>query len=153
MAFLSCSKLTSCAVFLCAVTRPWPLRLDGPPAVKTQLLAARGGNARARCLRPLGRPPQSRRLDTRRLAPPALRMARLPRGVSLRRRSPTSQQQKVANETVVGAIGPSKEVSQAVRRRSLVGMPQATRETPLRDGGTFVLGCPTGETVGNQKQK
>ena len=23
---------------------------------------------------------------------------------------------------------------------------------PLRDGGTFVLGCPTGETVGNQKQ-
>ena len=149
---LRCTRRVSCAVFLYAATRPWPLRLDGPPAVKTQLLAARGGDARARCLRPLGRPPQSRRLDTRRLAPPALHVARLLRCVSLRRRSLTSQQQKVANETVVGAIGPSKEVSQAVRRRSSVGMPQATRETPLRDGGTFVLGCPTGGTAGNQKQ-
>ena len=149
---LRCTRRVSCAVFLYAATRPWPLRLDGPPAVKTQLLAARGGDARARCLRPLGRPPQSRRLDTRRLAPPALPVARLLRCVSLRRRTLTSQQQKVANETVVGAIGPSKEVSQAVQRRSSVGMPQATRETPLRDGGTFVLGCPTGETAGNQKQ-
>ena len=45
---------------------------------------------------------------------------------------------KVADETVVGAIGPSKEVSQAVRRRSSVGMPQATRETPF---GTVVPSC------------
>ena len=46
-------KLSSCAVFLYAVTRSWPLRLDGPPAVKTQLLAAHRVDARARCLRPL----------------------------------------------------------------------------------------------------
>ena len=135
---LRCTRRVSCAVFLYAATRPWPLRLDGPPAVKTQLLAARGGDARARCLRPLGWPPQSRRLDTRRLAPPALYAARLLRCVSLRRRSLTSQQQKVANETVVGAIGPSKEVSQAARRRSSVCMPRATRETPF---GTVVPSC------------
>ena len=36
-----------------------------PPAVESLLLAARRGDARARCSRPLGRPPHSRRLDTR----------------------------------------------------------------------------------------
>ena len=36
-----------------------------PPAVESLLLAARRGDARARCSRPLGRPPLSRRLDTR----------------------------------------------------------------------------------------
>ena len=36
-----------------------------PPAVESLLLAARRGDARARCSRPLGRPPRSRRLDTR----------------------------------------------------------------------------------------
>ena len=87
---LRCTRRVSCAVFLYAVTRPWPLRLDGPPAVKTQLLAARGGDARARCLRPLGWPPQSRRLDTRRLAPPALYAARLLRCVSLRSHTPVA---------------------------------------------------------------
>ena len=35
-----------------------------PPAVKSLLLAARRGDACARCSRPLGRPPRSRRLDT-----------------------------------------------------------------------------------------
>ena len=34
------------------------------PAVESLLLAARRGDARARCSRPLGRPPRSRRLDT-----------------------------------------------------------------------------------------
>ena len=87
---LRCTRRVSCAVFLYAATRPWPLRLDGPPAVKTQLLAARGGDARARCLRPLGWPPQSRRLDTRRLAPPALYAARLLRCVSLRGHTPVA---------------------------------------------------------------
>ena len=87
---LRCTRRVSCAVFLYAVTRPWPLRLDGPPAVKTQLLAARGGDARARCLRPLGWPPQSRRLGTRRLAPPALYAARLLRCVSLRSHTPVA---------------------------------------------------------------
>ena len=36
-----------------------------PPAVESLLLAARRGDARARCSRPLGRPPRSRRLNTR----------------------------------------------------------------------------------------
>ena len=36
-----------------------------PPAVESLLLAARRGDARARCSRPLGRPPLSRRPDTR----------------------------------------------------------------------------------------
>ena len=35
------------------------------PAVESLLLAARRGDARARCSRPLGRPPRSRRLNTR----------------------------------------------------------------------------------------
>ena len=48
-------------------------------------------------------------------------------------------EQKVADETVDGAIGPSKEVSQAVRRRSSVGkLSMATRETPF---GTVVPSC------------
>ena len=36
-----------------------------PPAVKSLRLAARRGDARARCLRPLGRPPRSQRLGPR----------------------------------------------------------------------------------------
>ena len=87
---LRCTRRASLAVFLYAVTRPWPLRLDGPPAVKTQLLAARGGGAHARCLRPLGWPSQSRRIDTRRLAPPALYAARLLRCVPLRGHTPVA---------------------------------------------------------------
>ena len=87
---LRCTRRVSCAVLHYAVTRPWPLRLDGPPAVKAQLLAAHRGDARARCLRPLGWPPQSRRLGTRRLAPPALYAARLLRCVSLRGHTPVA---------------------------------------------------------------
>ena len=66
-----------------------------PPAVESRLLAARRGAARARCSRPLGRPPRSRRPDTR---PPldaaafasALDAARLLRRAPLRSHSPVA---------------------------------------------------------------
>ena len=66
-----------------------------PPAVESRLLAARRGVARARCSRPLGRPPRSRRPDTR---PPldaaafasALNAARLLRRAPLRSHSPVA---------------------------------------------------------------
>ena len=54
-----------------------------PPAVESLLLAARRGDARARCSRPLGRPPYSRRLDTRPPPDAAAFAACTERGTSL----------------------------------------------------------------------
>ena len=65
-----------------------------PPAVESLLLAARRGDARARCSRPLGRPPRSRRLDTRRRSArrpsPHWIAARLLRRASLRGHTPVA---------------------------------------------------------------
>ena len=112
---LRCTRRVSCAVFLYAATRPWPLRLDGPPAVNAQLLATHRGDARACCLRPLGWPPRSRRLGTRRLAPPALYAARLLRCVSLRGHTPVADAaRRAARRQGAAARRPSRRRSRAL---------------------------------------
>ena len=60
-----------------AATARWP------PAVESLLLAARHGDARARCSRPPGRPPRSRRFDTQPPLDAAACASCAERGVSL----------------------------------------------------------------------
>jgi hypothetical protein len=54
-----------------------------PPAVESLRLALRRGDARARCLRPLGRPPRSQRLDPRPSLDAAAFASSAERGASL----------------------------------------------------------------------
>ena len=61
---LALNARVSCRASLRSHT-PVAVKARRPPAVELLLLAARRGDARARCSRPLGRPPHSRRLDTR----------------------------------------------------------------------------------------
>ena len=118
-----------------------------PPAVESLLPAARRGNARARYSRPLGRPPLSRRLDTR---PPldaaafascAERSASLVPCVSARSHARGRDGSTAARRRVAAARHSSRRRSRALLApaRSFAAFAAARHSAATRRGGLRLL--------------
>ena len=118
-----------------------------PPAVKSPLLVARRGVARARCSRPLSRPPRSRRLDTRPSLDAAAFASCAERGASLtpcfaaRSHARGRNSSTAARRRVAAARRTSRRRSRAllVPARSAAVFATARHSAVARKGGLRLL--------------
>ena len=141
------TRRVSCAVLLCAVTRPWPRRLDGRPPSShgcSPLVAAT--LARAARARSVGRRvrdgPTLGRRSTRRSSPPALDAARLLRRAPLRGHSPvaaTARRPPAVESLLLAAwrgalarAARARSVGRRVRDGPTLGRRSTRRPSPLR---------------------